>query len=233
MRASSDVCSSSDNLGVEAGRSFMLRNLLPEGSGANGPWARWVGSPMMQAALDGRLLRVQPLQPLNFRPQSFSTVKRGGTWMCTADDRRRAIKVRFASKMIFFPGFLLSSCQLPVDSNTAKEQATGKGLGFLMVTNKKTSQIYDLSLWKSWIQPKKKISEKDSVNWKGKLKLLKCVREDIAGGVCDNTLLSVPPVWPTRQIKILSFFFLFLAFPVDRIGLGITDLFLGGKSNLC
>lgn len=62
------------------------------------------------------------------------------------------------------------------------------------------------------------------MNWKGKSKLLKCVREDIAGGVCDNTLLSVPPEWPTRQIKILFFFFLFLAFPVDRIGLGITDL---------
>lgn len=125
-RASSDVCSSSDNLGVEAGWSFMLRNLLPEGSGANGPWARWVGSPMMQAALDGRLLQVQPLQPLNFRPQSFSTVKRGGTWMCTADDHRRAVKVRFASKMIFFPGLLLSSCQLPVDSNTAKEASDWK-----------------------------------------------------------------------------------------------------------
>lgn len=44
------------------------------------------------------------------------------------------------------------------------------------------------------------------------------MREDIAGGVCDNTLLSVLPVWPTRQIKILSFFLLFFGISHEQNG---------------
>lgn len=38
------------------------------------------------------------------------------------------------------------------------------------------------------------ISKTNSMNQKGKSDLLEGLRDSIAGGVCDNTLLSVPPV---------------------------------------
>lgn len=138
---SSDVWSSSDSLGQKpAGASCCWGKRRKRSTGR-------VSGPMMQAALDGRLQQVHPLQPQGFRPQSFSSVKRGGTWMCTADDHRRAVKVCCASELDFFLQWLFSI--------TAKEASDGSGFRVCHVTGHKN--LTDKRLKKSlkripWIE---------------------------------------------------------------------------------